>query len=122
MLISNFSIKRPVVTVVMMLMLVLFGLVALKQLNTDEFPEVKPPYISVMVPYPGAGPETVEREVIDRLEEAFQSITGVHEINSTAMDGYGWINIKFDYDKDIQQAAQDVRDKISEKRQDLPGE
>ena len=122
MLISDFSIKKPVVTIVAMLALVLFGALALARLNTDEYPDVTPPFVSVGIPYPGAGPETVEREVIDKLEEAFQSITGVHSIRSSALDGYGYVTVRFEFEKDLQQAAQDVRDKISEKRDQLPKE
>ncbi len=122
MLISSFSIKNPVVTVVMMLILVLFGGLALAMLDTDEYPEVNEPYVTVIIPYPGAAPETVEREVVERLEEAFQAIPGVIDIMSTSMDSVGYITMKFDFGKDPQQATQEVRDKISEKRQDLPRE
>ncbi len=118
--ISNFSIKNPVVTVVMMLSLVLFGGIALLVIDTDEFPEVNPPIIRVAVPYPGASPEVVEREVLDPLEEAFAGITGVDKLRGTAMDGFATIIIEFDYEKDLQQASQDLRDKISAIRRDLP--
>ena len=69
MFISDFSIRRPIITVVSMLGLVVFGIFALVQLKTDEFPDVAPPIVSVSVPYPGASPDTVEREVIDPIEE-----------------------------------------------------
>ncbi|MBW3535766.1 MAG: efflux RND transporter permease subunit, partial [Gemmatimonadetes bacterium] len=70
MLISDFAIKKPVVTVVTMLALVVFGLFALWNLDTDEFPEVAPPIVNVAVPYPGASPDIVEREVVEPMEEA----------------------------------------------------
>ncbi|HET9236648.1 MAG TPA: efflux RND transporter permease subunit [Oligoflexus sp.] len=120
--ISNFAIKNPVVTIVTTLALVVFGAIALFILDTDEFPEVNPPVISIAVPYPGAAPETVEREVVDRMEEAFAAISGVDEIQSTSMDSFGIITVTFDFEKDLQQASQDIRDKISEIRQDLPPE
>jgi HAE1 family hydrophobic/amphiphilic exporter-1 len=71
-----------------MLALVVFGGLSLMLLHTDEFPEVNPPVISIAVPYPGAAPEGVEREVIDPMEEAFAGITGVDEIHSTSMDSF----------------------------------
>jgi len=63
--ISDFSIRRPIITIVSMLALVVFGIFALFSLNTDEFPDVAPPVVSVSIPYPGAAPETVEREVVE---------------------------------------------------------
>ena len=69
MFISDFAIKRPIVTTVVMLALAVFGIFALTLLNTDEFPDVQNPVVVVSVPYPGASPESVEREVIDRIEE-----------------------------------------------------
>jgi hydrophobic/amphiphilic exporter-1 (mainly G- bacteria), HAE1 family len=70
MFISDFAIKRPLITVVSMLALVVFGLVALLQLQTDEFPDVQPPVVLTTVIYPGASPDGVEREVLDPVEEA----------------------------------------------------
>lgn len=120
--ISNFAIRKPVVTTVVMMALVVFGAIALVLLETDEFPEVNPPVISVTIAYPGASPETVERELVDQLEEAFTSITGVDEMSSLATDSFAQIIVTFDFDKDLQEASQDIRDKISEVRNDLPTE
>jgi HAE1 family hydrophobic/amphiphilic exporter-1 len=122
MLISDFAIKRPLITVVSMLALVGFGLVALFQLQTDEFPEVQPPVVLTTVIYPGASPEQVEREVLDPIEEAIQSISGVKSINGEARDGFAQIITQFVYEKPLQEATQDIRDAISTKRQDLPQE
>ena len=120
--ISDFSINKPVVTIVSMLLLVLFGVVALFSLQTDEFPEVNPPVVNVAIPYPGAAPGVVEREVVDPLEDAFTGISGVEKIRSTSFDSFGIVTIEFDFSKDLQQATQDIRDKISEVRRDLPPE
>jgi HAE1 family hydrophobic/amphiphilic exporter-1 len=122
MFISDFAIKRPLITVVSMLALVGFGLVALFQLQTDEFPEVQPPVVLTTVIYPGASPEQVEREVLDPIEEAIQSISGVKSINGEARDGFAQIITQFVYEKPLQEATQDIRDAISTKRQDLPQE
>lgn len=122
MLISDFAIKRPLITVVAMLALVGFGLVALLQLQTDEFPEVQPPVVLATIVYPGASPEQVEREVLEPIEEAIQSISGVKSINGEARDGFAQIVTQFVYSKDLQEATQEIRDAISTKRQDLPQE
>ena len=118
--ISEFSIKNSIVTTVVMLALVVFGALALLILETDEFPEIDPPVVSVSVPYPGSSPEVVEQEVIDPMEEAISSISGVDRITSTAVDGFATIIVEFVFEKDLQEATQDIRDQISEIRQDLP--
>lgn len=122
MFISDFAIKRPLITVVAMLALVGFGLVALFQLQTDEFPEVQPPVVLTTVIYPGASPEQVEREVLEPIEEAIQSISGVKKMEGEARDGFAQIITTFVYSKDLQEASQEIRDAIGTKRQDLPQE
>ena len=86
MFISDFAIKKPLLTVVAMLAIAGFGVVALSQLQTDEFPEVQPPIVVTTAVYPGASPEQVEREVLEPIEEAIQSISGVKSINGEARD------------------------------------
>jgi hydrophobic/amphiphilic exporter-1 (mainly G- bacteria), HAE1 family len=120
--ISNFSIKNPVITTVLMLALVIFGALALSRLETDEFPDVNPPVISVSVAYPGASPEGVETELVTPLEDAIRSISGVDKIRSSALDGFALMIVEFHFEKDLQQASQDIRDEISEIRADLPPE
>lgn len=120
--ISDNAIRRPVITVVVMVALVMFGLIALITLKTDEYPDVAPPYVSVGVPYPGASPETVEKEVLDPIEEAISSITGVKKVNGKAMDGFASIMIEFEFTKPLAEATQDIRDGISGIRNDLPAE
>ncbi len=122
MLISNYAIKKPIITTVVMVALVVFGLISLARLDTDEFPDITAPVVNVSIVYPGASPAVVERELIDPLEEAFRSISGVDQINATAVDGYANILVQFVFEKDVQQATQDIRDKISESRADLPVE
>ncbi|HLL82702.1 MAG TPA: efflux RND transporter permease subunit, partial [Longimicrobium sp.] len=122
MLISDFAIKKPVVTVVTMLALVVFGLFALWNLDTDEFPEVNPPIVNVAVPYPGASPDIVEREVVEPMEEAIAGISGVDRVTSQSLDGFGTILVEFNFEKDLQQATQDIRDAVSQIRSDLPQE
>ncbi len=120
MFISDFAIKRPTITVVTMLALVVGGIIALIRLQTDEFPEVAPPYVSVAVPYPGASPETVETEVLNPIEEAIASISGVKKVTGKAEDGFAIILIEFIFAKPLPEATQDIRDAISGIRNDLP--
>ncbi|MGH7720434.1 MAG: efflux RND transporter permease subunit, partial [Gemmatimonadaceae bacterium] len=122
MFISDFAIRRPLITVVTMLTLVIFGIVALFRLETDEFPDVAPPFVSVGLIYPGASPDVVENEVLDPVEEAVASISGVKKMIGTATDGYGQIVIEFVFEKPLLEATQDIRDAISIIRADLPEE
>jgi len=122
MFISDFAIKRPIVTIVSMVALVVFGVFSMAQLQTDEFPDVAQPIVNVAIPYPGAAPDVVEREVLDRVEEAISGISGVDRINGSAQDGFANITVAFVFEKDIQQASQDIRDKISSVRDQLPPE
>ena len=122
MFISDFAIKRPIVTVVTMLALVAFGMAALFKLQTDEFPDIQAPIVFVGVGYPGAAPDIVEREVVDRIEDRLSSISGVDKIISTTTDGFAQIIVQFLFEKPVDQATQDVRDAISAVRGQLPQE
>jgi hydrophobic/amphiphilic exporter-1 (mainly G- bacteria), HAE1 family len=120
--ISDFSIKRPLITVVSMLALVAFGIAALLNLQTDEFPVVAPPIIATTIVYPGASPDQVEREILEPLEESIQGIEGVERVTGEARDGFATIITQFVFEKDLGTAQQDIRDAISLKRADLPPE
>src|SRR5436190_3043291 len=122
MYISDTAITKPVLTVVAMLMFVVFGIVALTQLDTDEYPEIDAPVVVVAVPYPGASPDIVEREVVDPIEEAISGISGIDRLRSSSLDSYGNIVVEFDFSKDPKVATQEIRDKISSIRNDLPAE
>jgi HAE1 family hydrophobic/amphiphilic exporter-1 len=122
MIISDFAIKRPLITVVVMVALVIFGTFALFKLKTDEFPDVSPPWLTVGIIYPGASPEVVESEVLKPVEEQIGSIAGVKRIMGKAYDGYSMLMIEFLYEKDLNVASQEVRDAISAIRADLPVE
>lgn len=122
MMISDFAIKRPLVTVVVTVALVVFGLFALFTLKTDEFPEVNPPVVFVGIPYPGASPSVVERELLKPTEDAIRGIAGVDKIYGTAFDGFAQVVVQFVFEKNLQEATQDIRDAISSVRDDLPVE
>ena len=81
---SDFSIKQPVTTVAIVIVLMCLGLLALKNLRVNQIPDVDQPVMVVNFPYPGASPETVEREIVNRVEKALQSIPQVYEIRSTS--------------------------------------
>jgi hydrophobic/amphiphilic exporter-1 (mainly G- bacteria), HAE1 family len=122
MFISDVAIKRPLVTTVVMILIVTFGIAALLALDTDEYPDVVNPMVSVVAVYPGASPQQVEREVVNRLEEQFNGITGLDHMESTSRDGIAEITLSFKFTKNVDVAAQDVRDAIAEVRDNLPAE
>ncbi|HET7585101.1 MAG TPA: efflux RND transporter permease subunit [Gemmatimonadaceae bacterium] len=122
MVISDFAIKRPLITIVLVVALVTFGIFALIRLQTDEFPDVEPPYVSVGIVYPGASPDIVESEVLDPVEEQIAAISGVKKVTGSAQDGFALILIEFHFEKPLLEATQDIRDAISEIRSDLPDE
>ncbi len=122
MFISDNAIKNPILTITVMISLVVFGLYALLLLDVDEFPEITNPMVFVGVPYPGASPDQVERDVVDPMEEAFNALGGIDNITSTSQDGFAQIVVQFVFSKNVDQASQDVRDAISGIRNDLPPE
>ncbi|MDB4906651.1 MAG: acriflavin resistance protein [Gemmatimonadetes bacterium] len=122
MFISDFAIRKPLITVVSMLALAVFGLFAMFKLKTDEFPEVAPPFVTVAVVYPGASPDGVEKEILKPIEEQISSIPGVKQIQGKAFDGYALVFIEFQYGKVLGEATQEIRDNISTIRADLPAE
>ncbi|MDE3216998.1 MAG: efflux RND transporter permease subunit, partial [Gemmatimonadota bacterium] len=122
MVISDFAIKRPLITVVTMLALAVFGLTALYKLKTDEFPDVAPPYVTVGIPYPGASPDVVEKQVLKPVEDQISAINGVKQVTGQAYDGYASVLIEFYFGKDLNVATQETRDAISSIRSDLPDE
>ncbi len=120
--VSDFAIRRPIITVVSMIALVVFGLASLIRLGTDEFPELSPPIVFVAVAYPGAAPDVVEREVVTRIEDKLSAISGVDKLNSSSTDGFGQIVVQFVFSKDVDQALQEVRDAMTSVRPQLPQE
>jgi HAE1 family hydrophobic/amphiphilic exporter-1 len=119
-IISDTAIKRPVLTVVAMVILVIFGVFALTKLEVDEFPAIDAPVVTVLIPYPGAAPDQVERDVVDPLEEQFMGLSGIDQVQSKSVDGFATITTIFLFGKSADQAAQDVRDALSSVRGDLP--
>ncbi|HXZ50017.1 MAG TPA: efflux RND transporter permease subunit [Usitatibacter sp.] len=122
MILSDFSIRRPVSTVVIVIALMCLGLLALKNLRVNQIPDVQMPVIVVSIPYPGASPETVEREIVDRVEKALQSIPQVYQLRSTSSDGEAQIVIQFNFKKNMVEASDEIRNAIASVRYKLPVE
>ncbi len=120
MFLSDFSIKRPVATVVIIIALMGMGLMALQRLRVNQIPDVEQPLMVVTVPYPGASPDTAEREVVNRIEKAFQSISGVDEVRSTASEGQARFVVIFKFSKNMIEAADEIRNAIGTVRYKLP--
>jgi hydrophobe/amphiphile efflux-1 (HAE1) family protein len=122
MFLSNFSVKKPIATIVLIMAMMCMGLLALSKLRVNQSPDVELPFIILNVPYPGASPDTVEREIINRLEKSMQSIPGVTEVNSEAEEGMATIFMKFDFKRNLIEASDDVRNAIATVRYKLPVE
>ncbi len=117
---SRISIQRPVLTSMMSLALVLFGVISLVRLPVRELPNIDPPIVSVGTIYPGANAQVVETEVTERLEEAINNIEGIKTLTSTSREQSSSISIEFELSRDIDVAAQDVRDRVARVRGRLP--
>src|SRR5215470_14430714 len=116
MFLSNFSIRQPVTTVAIIIVLMCLGLLAFKNLRVNQIPDVELPMIVVNVPYPGASPETVEREIINRIEKTLLSIPQVYEIRSTAAEGRAQIFVQFNFKKNMSIASDEIRNAIAQVR------
>ena len=122
MFLSNFSIKRPVATVVLIIALMALGLLALSKLRVNQIPDVEQPVLVVSIPYPGASPDTVEREVVNRIEKSLQGISGVDRVQATAREGSASLTLFFNFNKNMVEAADEVRNAIGSVRYKLPSE
>ena len=122
MFLSDFSIRRPVAMVVIIIALMCVGLLALKKLRVNQIPDVEQPVLVIDIPYPGASPETVEREIINRVEKSLQSITGVYQIRATASESNATVVILFNFNKNMIEASDEVRNAIALVRYKLPVE
>ncbi|MBN8248659.1 MAG: efflux RND transporter permease subunit, partial [Verrucomicrobia bacterium] len=120
MILPRISIQRPVFATMMNLALILFGFIGLSRLPVRELPDIDPPVVSVSTVYPGANAQIVETEVPERLEEAVNNISGIKTLKSESREGVSNITIEFDLSRDIDIAAQDVRDRVSRVRGNLP--
>ena len=122
MFLSNFSIRRPVATIVLIIAMMALGLLALSKLRVNREPDVELPMLFINIPYPGASPETVEREVVNRLEKSLQSIPGVEDLFSTSGESMATFQMRFSFKKNLIEASDEVRNAIASVRYKLPTE
>lgn len=120
--VSDTAVKRPVLAVVLSLLLVAFGLVSFERLTLREYPDIDPPIVSIRTNYLGASASVVESRVTQVLEDRVAGIEGIKTITSSSIDGFSSISIEFDLGRDIDAAANDVRDRISGALGNLPEE
>jgi hydrophobe/amphiphile efflux-1 (HAE1) family protein len=106
--------------IVLIVAMMTMGLLALSKLRVNQNPDVEIPVLIVNIPYPGASPETVEREIVNRLEKSLQSISGVNESYSTSREGSATVELRFNFDKNLIEASDEVRNAIAAVRYKLP--
>ncbi len=117
---STLSIKRPVFTIVINLTIVLFGLIGYSFLGVREFPSIDPAQVSIRTNYTGANSDIIESQITEPLEKAINSIDGIRNVTSSSIQGSSNITVEFNLDKDLEEAANDVRDKVSQATRSLP--
>jgi len=120
--ISDISVKRPVFAVVISLILVITGLMSLKSLPTREYPDIQRPIVSISTNYRGAASDVVERRVTQIIEDQVAGISGIEKISSVSYDERSSITLEFSIDRDVDGAANDVRDRVSRVLDNLPDE
>ncbi|MFO7876963.1 MAG: efflux RND transporter permease subunit [Desulfovermiculus sp.] len=118
-MIWNFCIRRPVLTTVIFLAIFIFGVFGYSQMSVREYPDVEFPIVNVSVVLPGADPEVIETEVVEPLEEELNTIEGIKEITSTSREEVGVVTVEFELYRDVDIAAQDVRDRATRARADM---
>ncbi|MEZ5064262.1 MAG: efflux RND transporter permease subunit [bacterium] len=119
---SEVSIERPVLATVMSLAIVLFGVLAWSRLPIREYPDIDPPVVSITTFYRGASPSVIETEITDVLEEQLATIEGVKTITSSSQEQGSVVTVEFELKRDVDEAANDVRDRVSRIRGSLPTE
>ncbi len=117
---SSISIKRPVLATVFSLVILLFGAIGMTFLGVREFPSVDPPIISVSTSYPGANSDVIETQITEPLEQSINGIPGIRTLTSSSSQGYSRITVEFQLSVDLETAANDVRDKVSQAQRYLP--
>ncbi len=122
MLLSDISVTRPVFASVLSLLLIAFGIVSFTKLSLREYPDIDPPIVSVDTSYSGAAANVVETRITEVIEDRISGVEGIKFIESTSSDGRSRINIEFDVSRDIEAAANDVRDRVSGISDNLPEE
>src|SRR5687767_3752461 len=119
---SELSVRRPVFATVISLLLVIFGLVSLDRLSIREYPDIDRPVVSVTTTYSGASAPVIETKITQVIEDSIAGIEGILKIESESEDERSQVRIEFDVSRDIDSAANDVRDRVSRVMRALPEE
>ena len=117
---SSLSIDRPVMATVISIVIVLFGYIGFRSLGLREYPSVDPPVVSVSTSYTGAAADVIESQITEPLEESINGIAGIRSLSSTCSDGRSNIRVEFELGIDLEAAANDVREKVSQAQRLLP--
>jgi multidrug efflux pump len=119
---SDTSVRRPVLATVLSLLLIAFGLLSFQNLPLRELPDVDPPIVSVETTYIGASSAVIENRVTKPIEEQLAGLEGIHKIVSESSEGISRITVEFELSRDIDNAANDVRDRVAASRDEMPDE
>jgi multidrug efflux pump len=122
MTLAETSVRRPVLTVVISLLITIFGGLSLTRLGVREYPAVDPPTISIATTYPGAAAEVVQAQITEPIEEAVNTVSGIRTLTSTSREGVSQITVEFTLDTNLDTAASDVRDQLSRAVRNLPAD
>src|SRR5918993_544680 len=117
---AEICVRRPVFATMLVMAMTVVGAFSFFTLGVDRFPRVDIPVVSVITANPGAAPEQVETEITDVIEGAVNTISGIDELRSSSIEGQSQVNISFDLAKDVDVAAQEIRDKVNLVLRDLP--
>lgn len=118
--ISELSLRRPILAIVLNVIIVVFGIIGFKFLGIRDYPAIDPPNISVRTSYAGANADIIETQITEPLEKAVNGIAGIKNITSSSSNGTSNINVEFDLEINLEAAANDVRDKVSQAQRSLP--
>jgi hydrophobe/amphiphile efflux-1 (HAE1) family protein len=116
----SLSLRRPVLAIVLNIIIIVFGAIGFKYLGIRDYPSIDPPIINVKTSYSGANPDVIESQITEPLEKSINGISGIKSISSTSAQGSSSINVEFDLGVDLEAAANDVRDKVSQALASLP--
>jgi hydrophobe/amphiphile efflux-1 (HAE1) family protein len=120
MTLAEISIRRPVFTIVMSVLITLFGVIGLTELGVREYPSVDPPTISITTAYAGAAAEVVQAQITEPIEEALNTVAGIQTLTSTSREGASQVSAEFSLDTNLETAASDVRDQLARAVRYLP--
>ncbi|HZI01581.1 MAG TPA: efflux RND transporter permease subunit, partial [Flavisolibacter sp.] len=120
--ISELSLRRPVLAIVLNIVIIVFGIIGFTFLGVRDYPAIDPPNINVRTSYGGANPDIIETQITEPLEKAINGIAGIKNITSSSSSGSSNINVEFDLSVDLEAAANDVRDKVSQATRSLPSD